>query len=245
MKKMRGRRKWEGRAAIPAADLRQVSASFSSPPAPISARSPPASISISADLRQVSASTDLRQVSASVDLRQLLTSASTDHRQLLISASFSSPPASHLRQVSASPLPLLRRGSSSLSLSGFHLFLRSTRSGIESSQPQRIQEPLLILQDLLDPDELTLQIRNSSPPSSMSDDFEFADHSPPSFERMGKQSKSPNQGNLQIRESAPSSANSDVSRSHYPVRGLVPFVTRPECRCGKSAGTSFVGFMNR
>ncbi|CAN1758511.1 hypothetical protein LINPERHAP1_LOCUS6826 [Linum perenne] len=79
----------------------------------------------------------------------------------------------------------------------------------------------------------------------MSDDFEFADHSPPSFERMGKQSKSPNQGNLQIRESAPSSANSDVSRSHYPVRGLVPFVTRPECRCGKSAVTSFVGFMNR
>ncbi|CAN1138457.1 hypothetical protein LINPERHAP2_LOCUS10696 [Linum perenne] len=180
-----------------------------------------------ADLRQVSASTDLRQVSASVDLRQLLTSASTDHRQLLISARFSSPPASHLRQVSASPLPLLRRGSSSLSLSGFHLFLRSTRSGIVTRY------------------ELTLQIRNSSPPSSMSDDFEFADHSPPSFERMGKQSKSPNQGNLQIRESAPSSANSDVSRSHYPVRGLVPFVTRPECRCGKSAGTSFVGFMNR
>ncbi|CAN1244072.1 hypothetical protein LINPERPRIM_LOCUS5921, partial [Linum perenne] len=73
---------------IPAAYLRQVSASFSSPPAPISARSPPASISTSANLRQVSASADLRQ-------------------------------------VSASPLPLLRRGSSSLSLSGklFSFFL--------------------------------------------------------------------------------------------------------------------------
>ncbi|CAN1791056.1 hypothetical protein LINPERHAP1_LOCUS19105, partial [Linum perenne] len=81
---------------IPAADLRQVSASFSSPPAPIAARSPPASISTSADLRQVSASADLRQllISASTDLRQLLISASADLRQLLISAR--SPPVRFL-----------------------------------------------------------------------------------------------------------------------------------------------------
>ncbi|CAN1343442.1 hypothetical protein LINPERPRIM_LOCUS39801 [Linum perenne] len=194
-----------------------------SPPAPISARSPPASIS-----------------------------ASFSPPPAPTIASFSSPPVSHLRQLLISarspPVRFLFSGEEAL----LFLFLgsisfsdRRDLASQESSQPQRIQEPLLILQDLLDPDELTLQIRNSSPPSSMSDDFEFADHSPPSFERMGKQSKSPNQGNLQIRESAPSSANSDVSRSHYPVRGLVPFVTRPECRCGKSAGTSFVGFMNR
>ncbi|CAN1144032.1 F-box/kelch-repeat protein SKIP25 [Linum perenne] len=54
----------------------------------------------------------------------------------------------------------------------------------------------------------------------------------------GNRQRNPNQGNHQFRESAPTSAD-------YPVRGLVPFVTRPECRCGKSAVTSFVGFMYR
>ncbi|CAN1263622.1 hypothetical protein LINPERPRIM_LOCUS11672, partial [Linum perenne] len=78
---------------IPAADLRQVSASFSSPPAPISA------------------SFDLHQRRSPPGLRQRRSPPASHLRQRR------SPPASHLRQVSASPLPLLRRGSSSLSLS--------------------------------------------------------------------------------------------------------------------------------
>ncbi|CAN1826855.1 hypothetical protein LINPERHAP1_LOCUS31733, partial [Linum perenne] len=100
-------------AAIPTshliADLRLLlipATCFSSRP-PISARSLPAS-----HLRQ-------RRSPPASHLRQHRPPPASHLRQRR------SPPDSHLCQVSASPLPLLRRGSSSLSLSGklFSFFL--------------------------------------------------------------------------------------------------------------------------
>ncbi|CAN1144031.1 F-box/kelch-repeat protein SKIP25 [Linum perenne] len=77
-------------------------------------------------------------------------------------------------------------------------------------------------------------LRMSQPEVSVSATPSNGNGKPPN---QGNRQRNPNQGNHQFRESAPTSAD-------YPVRGLVPFVTRPECRCGGQL-SDFYGRLNQ